>query len=225
MPGLKTRIPSLPLSNCNLCRSVRKRERCSSARLTTSELSGREEPLVDGGGGNAPLRGARHGASRVITDDSAAPPLTAHGGGAGTLRASARASCSNAFAFPKTNDVLRRCSATCGRAPSGRGGDRGRDDDDMSVPLEDDWGFASRASRERIEPPKLSELLLFSPATSGPGRLPLPLPLALLGPRTSFRETTLEPDASPRFWFTGWGGWYGCPVTGGAFRRPSSCER
>lgn len=73
----------------------------------------------------------------------------------------------------------------------------------MSVPFEADWGFARRASRDRMDPPSESELRLFSPTTSGPGRVPLPLPLPLpLAPRAlrtsfrSFRETALEPDTT-----------------------------
>ena len=149
------------------------------------------------------LRGpdeARHGASRVITGGSTAPAFAAQCGGTDTTRASGRDSCSSTFALPKIDGPLRCCSATCGRAPIGRGGDRCRDDDVMSVVFEDDWGFASRASRERMEPPSRSGVLLFSPITSGTGRFPFPFLLALRGPPAtsfrSFRETALGLDVS-----------------------------
>jgi len=226
-------MPSPPLSNCSLCRSVRKRERCSSTRLATSTISTRPEPLGGKGGGNA-LRGpddGRHGTSRVVTDGSAVLGFTVQRDGPDTLRTSGRDSCSSIFVPPKIDDPLRCCSATCGRAPTGREGERGPDDGGSSVAF-DDWGLASRASLERMEPPSPSELLLeFSPATSDPGRLPFPFPFPLRSPPTtsfrSFRETAPGPNASARFWF--WLGscceWYGCPVPADAFRRPSSCER
>ena len=208
MPGLKTRTPSVPLSNCNLCLSVRNRERCSSTRLATSFISPRAEPPAGGGAAN-PLRepdDARHGTSPLAAEASAAAAaLTIQCGASNTLRASGRDS-SSTFGLPKADDPLRCCSATCGRAPIGREGDRGRDGDDRSVAFDDDWGFASRASRERRDPPSRSELLLFSPITSGPGRFPFPVPFpfpfpfALRGPPTtsfrSFRETALGPGAS-----------------------------
>ena len=141
---------------------------------------------------------ARHGTSCVITEGSAGPASTAQCGRPDTLRASGRDSCSSTFALPKADGPLRCSSATCGRAPIGCEGDRCRDDDDASVAFEDDWGFANRASRERMEPPSPSELLLFSPTASVPGRFPFPF--ALRGPPTmsvrSFRETAFEPDTS-----------------------------
>ncbi|KAI9567834.1 hypothetical protein HD554DRAFT_838651 [Boletus coccyginus] len=220
-------MPSLPLSNCSLCRNVRKRERCSSTRLATSVISARPEPLGGRGGANA-LRGpddGRHGTSRVVTGGSAVPAFTAQRGGPDT----GRDSCSGIFVPPKIDDPLRCCSATCGRAPTGREGERCPDDAGNSVAF-DGWGLASRASLERMEP-STSELLLFSPATSGPGRLPFPFPFPFpfRGPPTtsfrSFRETVLGPNASARFWLGDCCGWYGCPVPVDVFRRSSSWER